>query len=198
VKKPMVEQARDDDAGKADEPHLDPFTESLLEYAADAVRTLAASKSRRKRSVTLPTDTSIAAVAAISVDGNGNVAWGPAPNFDVLREIVVGTIDGPTVRVDFKRSRGGKEFGKHRPSRFFMDPNKVAAAIAVSLAEDLRRAPVSEPKMNNKRDLAAEYSVELVNKHYIHLLPRCRKANVETVKELLRQARTNWPSGNEY
>jgi hypothetical protein len=87
-----------------------------------------------------------------------------------------------------------------------MDPNKVAAAIAANYVEDLRGAPVSGPKrrgpykvpqadgsMSNTHALAAEYAVELVN-----MLPCPRNANVESVKELLRRGRTNWPSGNDH
>lgn len=178
MKKRVVEQA-------GDEPPPDPWIETLLEYAADAVRALTASKSRRKF---------------------------PEPS-GTLRGLA-GPIEGRILKVSelgYKRPRGGQEFSKHRPSRFFMDPNKVAAAIAVRCIEDWRQVPVSGPKrrapykvprgdgsMSNTHDLAAEYAVELVNKHYIHLLPRSRNANVESVKELLRRGRTDWPAGNDH
>jgi hypothetical protein len=120
------------------------------------------------------------------------------------RELFGMPIEGPVIEVG-KRPRGGQP---RRPGRFFADPNLVAAHIAAYCVaewsgksdEYMRRVQYkvrcADGKKRNTRDAAALYAVELVNKHYISLLPcnqRRHQAEFDAVVDLLNHGRTKWP-----
>ncbi len=114
-----------------------------------------------------------------------------------LKQIAVDRIDGPTIEVRYKRERG-RQPGTRSPWRFLADPNKVAAAIARDCVDDWRETSPSR----GLHDAAAEHAVELINEYYVPLLRRYGKAEacraeIEKVKELLRQGRARWPEFTE-
>jgi hypothetical protein len=133
-------------------------------------------------------------------------------------DTICGSIEGTVIKISdvIKRSRGGQS--QSRRPRFFKDPNYLAAHIAACCVAEwrgrdwalaslgvravaagrgrYRRVRCADGlTMRNVRDAAADYAVELVNKHY---MPgnRRREAKVEAVMDLLMHARTKWPTGN--
>jgi hypothetical protein len=112
--------------------------------------------------------------------------------------------------------------GPDGEKRFFRDPNRVAAAIAATCIAEFREEwgrtnpnshlpyKIRQADGTNKRlhVIAAEYAVEFVNCEYVGdhetdgpadqieahtLLPRRRKAGLDTVLGLLHYNRTAWP-----
>ena len=117
----------------------------------------------------------------------------------ILRELIpCGPVEGALIEVRYRHPRGGQV---DRPGRFFTNPNRVAAAIAASCADEdfpgaKRRGKGS---ISPAREAAAKFAIKLVNERYIHLLPvnRRREAKLDAVMELLRKSRTRWPLGDD-
>jgi hypothetical protein len=126
-----------------------------------------------------------------------------------LGEIRANGIAGPVpegwrlIDAGYKRLRGPPSGPRSNFRRFFMDPNRVAAAIAAGCIADWREAGDS-PRRAVKtadgtekrwREAAAELAVDFVNTRYVDLLPQpSKKARVDDVVELLRCSRTDWPT----
>jgi hypothetical protein len=113
------------------------------------------------------------------------------------------SVEGKLVEV--RRGRGAL-FSRRGTRRFFRDPNLVAAVIAALCMDDLRGSDSGKRQgpykvrradgwIRKTQDAAARYAVKLVNRHYVPLLQeRRRTANSDTVRDLLKHGRTNWPS----
>jgi hypothetical protein len=118
----------------------------------------------------------------------------------ILMALGSGPIDA-AVEVQYKGPRG-RPPGARSDRRFWSNPNLVAAAVAQECKNDRLGNGPKRPgrrKMNGAdgslTDVAVKYGMDFVNEHYVPLLPEplSRRANFETVKELLRKGRSTWP-----
>jgi hypothetical protein len=106
----------------------------------------------------------------------------------------------------YKRPRGRMRSEQGQVKRFFGDPNRVAAAYAADLIDDLRQRPTGKPKRygpykipteNGLKSKISAYAVrkavEYVNKNYKDREFGDRKAHPNIVAEMLRRGRGRYP-----
>jgi hypothetical protein len=106
----------------------------------------------------------------------------------------------------YKRPRGRMRSERSQMKRFLSDPNRVAAAYAADLIDGLRQRPVGKSKRYGpyktpvgkgaKSKLSAHavrLAVEYVNKNYKYPEFGDRKANSDSVTEMVRRGRGRYP-----